>query len=446
MRKYCLFCLSVLMKNQNNKPIIRKLMTLKSFVLFVLSLIATSTTVFAQMPYKRLSLEPALGVTQGFVDVRSKASYLAGLNLRYSMSNIIAFNVNGFAGGMRSSEKDKYARTYKTDYLQFGIRAHVNFASLFDVYHLTHRVQPYFTIGFAVMHYNARDIAQKDILRATGFPSKNWALNYPFGFGVKMYLTQRLDLNVCTELVYSRTDSIDGHVANTFDDPTKKNTNPLNFNNRIKSDMYFMFTVGLSIKFGKRVHRETEHIEWMPRELRVDRMIDSLYAEDLKLAERIDSILPDLDSVYQALNILNNNDIYINSRLDNLEPRVANLEEQINQFKAAWPIDFVYFDLDKYIIKQRYYENLYNLARLLRAFPTVKLQIIGHTDPRHTDQYNVTLAKNRANAVYQAMRYYFNVPADRMSMTHEGEEESPSPVNDENSFYLARRVEFKLIY
>lgn len=426
----------------------KELMTLKRLFLYLFMLSLVPLTALGQVPYKRLVLEPALGVSQGFVDVRSRASYLAGLNVRYSMSNIITFNVNGFAGGLRSSDKDKINRTYKTDYWQFGMRAHVNFASLFDVFHLTHRVQPYFTIGIAAMRFSVRDVAQKDIRAQTGYsPVKRWALNYPFGFGLKLYLTQRLDLNVCTELVYSRTDSIDGHVANTFSDP-KKNTQNRGtwYNNRIKSDMYFMFTVGLSIKFGKRVHRETEHIEWMPRELRVDRMIDSLYAEDLKLAERIDSILPDLDSIYQALNILNNNDIYINSRLDNLEPRVANLEEQINQFKAAWPIDFVYFDLDKYIIKQRYYENLYNLSRLLKAFPTVKVEIIGHTDPRHTDEYNITLGKNRANAVYQAMRYYFNVPADRMIVKHEGEEEAPSNVNDENSFYIARRVEFKLIF
>jgi len=419
-------------------------MTRKSLVLLVIGTIMTSVSLFGQMSYKRLVVEPALGITQGFVDVRSRASYLGGLNLRYSMSNIIAFNVNGFAGGMRHSEKDIYRRTYKNDFWQFGLRAHVNFASLFDVYHLTHRVQPYFTVGFAIMHSNVRGIAPGDITAQTGFPYKGWTINYPMGFGVKMYLTQRLDLNVCTELVYSRSDSLDGHVGNTFDDPNKGGR-PI-INNRIKGDMYFMFTVGLSIKFGKRVHRETEHIEWMPRELRVDRMIDSLYAEDLKLAERIDSFLPDLDSIYQALNILNNNDIYINGRLDNLEQRVSNLEDQIAQFKAAWPVDFIYFDLDKYNIKQRYYENLHNLSRLLRAFPTVKVEIIGHTDPRHTDQYNVTLSKNRANAVYSAMKYYFNISEDRMSIKYEGEDELVSPVNDENAFYLARRVEFKLIY
>jgi hypothetical protein len=33
-----------------------------------------------------------------------------------------------------------------------------------------------------------------------------------------------------------------------------------------------------------------------------------------------------------------------------------------------------------------------------------------------------------------------------MLIRHEGEEEAPSNVNDENSFYLARRVEFKLIF
>jgi outer membrane protein OmpA-like peptidoglycan-associated protein len=420
----------------------------KRLFLFLFILGMAPLVAFGQMPYKRIILEPALGVSQGYLDVRSKASYLAGLNIRYSMSNIITFNVNGFAGGLRSSEKDPYSRTFKTDYYQFGIRGHVNFASLFDVFHLTHRVQPYFTVGIAAMRFNAKNVARKDVIAETAVPQvKRWALNYPLGFGLKLYLTQRLDLNLCTELIYSRTDSIDAHVANTFSDPNKSVVRrDLWYNNRIKSDMYFMFTVGLSIKFGKRIHRETEHVEWMPRELRVDRMIDSLYAEDLKLAERIDSILPDLDSIYQALNILNNNDIYINSRLDNLEPRVANLEAQINEFKAAWPIDFIYFDLDKYIIKQRYYENLYNLSRLLKAFPTVKVEIIGHTDPRHTDAYNVTLAKNRANAVYQAMRYYFNTPADRMLIRHEGEEEAPSNVNDENSFYLARRVEFKLIF
>lgn len=414
------------------------------FILFTF-LLLTTFLVQAQLPYKRLILEPSLGVTQGYADVRSKASYLAGINVRYSLSNIISLNANGFAGQMRSSNKDIYDRTYRTDYFQFGLRAHVNFASLFDVYHLTHRINPYFSIGLAYMFANARKAADKDIAAQTAFAYKGWTLNYPFGFGLKMYLTPRLDLNICSELVYTRSDSIDGHVANVFSDPTKNNKN-LQFNNRIKSDMYFMFTVGLSIKFGKRVHRENEHIEWMPRDLRIDRMIDSLYAEDLKMADRIDSILPDLDSVYQALTVMNDNDIYINNRLDTLGERVNSLEKEIAQFKAAWPIDYIFFDLDKYIIKPRFYESLYNLARLMRAFPSVKVEIIGHTDPRATNEYNVRLSRNRANAVYQFMRYYFDIPETRMQIGYQGEDIQVTPREDEKSYYMSRRVALKLIY
>ena len=82
----------------------------------------------------------------------------------------------------------------------------------------------------------------------------------------------------------------------------------------------------------------------------------------------------------------------------------------------------------------------------MRAFPSVKVEIIGHTDPRATNEYNVRLSRNRANAVYQFMRYYFDIPESRMQIGYQGEDIQVTPREDEKSYYMSRRVALKLIY
>ena len=59
----------------------------------------------------------------------------------------------------------------------------------------------------------------------------------------------------------------------------------------------------------------------------------------------------------------------------------------------------VYFDTDKYNINSPSQETLNKLANVFVEFPDTNILVVGHTDSVGSEDYNMTLSKNRANAV-----------------------------------------------
>ena len=59
----------------------------------------------------------------------------------------------------------------------------------------------------------------------------------------------------------------------------------------------------------------------------------------------------------------------------------------------------VYFDTEKYNINQASRTTLDKLAGVFMEFPDTNILVVGHTDSAGSDEYNMTLSKNRANAV-----------------------------------------------
>jgi outer membrane protein OmpA-like peptidoglycan-associated protein len=59
----------------------------------------------------------------------------------------------------------------------------------------------------------------------------------------------------------------------------------------------------------------------------------------------------------------------------------------------------VYFRTNRAIIQPRSYAILDTVAQVLRDYPTIKLEVQGHTDDRGRDSYNLRLSQERADAV-----------------------------------------------
>ena len=62
-------------------------------------------------------------------------------------------------------------------------------------------------------------------------------------------------------------------------------------------------------------------------------------------------------------------------------------------------ISDVLFDTGKYTLKPGAREKLAKVSGIILAYPSLKLEVEGHTDSVGTDEYNMTLSENRANAV-----------------------------------------------
>jgi outer membrane protein OmpA-like peptidoglycan-associated protein len=107
-------------------------------------------------------------------------------------------------------------------------------------------------------------------------------------------------------------------------------------------------------------------------------------------------------------------------------------------------IDNIYFNFDKTTLKEASFPELDRLTDLMDQNPGIKIEIIGHTDSKGSDDYNLTLSEGRAQAV---MAYLLDkgVAQDRMTSKGLGEASPISSNNTDEGRAENRRVEFTIV-
>jgi len=105
----------------------------------------------------------------------------------------------------------------------------------------------------------------------------------------------------------------------------------------------------------------------------------------------------------------------------------------------------LYYDVDKYEIREEALPFLDKLAELMLKHPDWKLRLTGHTDDRADDLYNIELSKKRVEGV---LFYLMNrgVPRRQLVTEYYGEAVPAVPNVDEKHRQLNRRVELKFIW
>ncbi|MEZ4857681.1 MAG: OmpA family protein [Flavobacteriaceae bacterium] len=89
----------------------------------------------------------------------------------------------------------------------------------------------------------------------------------------------------------------------------------------------------------------------------------------------------------------------------------------------------VYFDTNKYNINEASKVNLDKLASILVEYPDTNVLVVGHTDSDGAEEYNMTLSKNRAEAVTNYFTGAKGLSAGRFTTNWFGET-SPIASND----------------
>ncbi len=105
----------------------------------------------------------------------------------------------------------------------------------------------------------------------------------------------------------------------------------------------------------------------------------------------------------------------------------------------------IYYDLDRYEIRDDAALELDKLVTILKDNPEIKIELSSHTDDRQTDQYNLRLSERRARA---AVDYIATQGIDQTRMIARGYGESklliPNATTEEQH-QVNRRTEFKII-
>ncbi|MEW5702649.1 MAG: peptidoglycan-associated lipoprotein Pal [Candidatus Zixiibacteriota bacterium] len=113
----------------------------------------------------------------------------------------------------------------------------------------------------------------------------------------------------------------------------------------------------------------------------------------------------------------------------------------VTSLGANYGLKPVYFDFDKYNLREDARVTLDADADILRTNGDLRIVIEGHCDERGTDEYNIALGDRRAKAV-QDYLVRLGIDAARISTISYGEERPVSLGHDEDSWRLNRRGEF----
>ena len=100
------------------------------------------------------------------------------------------------------------------------------------------------------------------------------------------------------------------------------------------------------------------------------------------------------------------------------------------------------FDFDKSVVKPQYYELLRNLKDYLEQ-QDMRVTIIGHTDSKGSDAYNMALGMRRAVAVRDKLIEFGLDPARILGVESRGESEPIAPNDTDQGRFENRRIEFK---
>jgi OOP family OmpA-OmpF porin len=105
----------------------------------------------------------------------------------------------------------------------------------------------------------------------------------------------------------------------------------------------------------------------------------------------------------------------------------------------------VEFDFDKSIIKKGYYQDIDNLAGVMKQYPDLNVVIEGHTDSVGTAAYNKKLSQQRAEAVKKYM-VENGIDANRLKAQGFGEDKPIASNKTKEGRQQNRRVEAAVDY
>ena len=101
----------------------------------------------------------------------------------------------------------------------------------------------------------------------------------------------------------------------------------------------------------------------------------------------------------------------------------------------------IYFDTDKAVIKPESKPTLDEIAKLLTGQPKLNVVIVGHTDSQGAYDYNMTLSRQRAEAVAAALAQNYRVARNRLRTAGVGYLAPVGSNASEDGRALNRRVE-----
>lgn len=133
------------------------------------------------------------------------------------------------------------------------------------------------------------------------------------------------------------------------------------------------------------------------------------------------------------------------SALRDYEPIVLDIDLEKAEKGTTAVLQNIFFDVDKYDLKEKSVTELQKILRFLKENPSFKVEISGHTDNVGADAYNLQLSQRRAQSVFNYL-VESGIDARRLSPEGYGAAKPLAPNTSEEGRRQNRRIEFKLTH
>ena len=195
-------------------------------------------------------------------------------------------------------------------------------------------------------------------------------------------------------------------------------------------DLDFSATVGLSYDFNFRSDR-SRHDYYVEQgiipynTISTPKYITYVQVEDLDVIQIIDTIFTvNYDTINDSVIITRYNDINthyqaVHDWLNNYIPPTATIDSIL--MKRLLPYEMVFFDRDKWFIRDREEMKIARMARIMKAYPDHKFILYGSADSKTgTVQRNETLSQLRADVVYDRLVNDYGIPKEQLERKYLG--------------------------
>jgi peptidoglycan-associated lipoprotein len=116
------------------------------------------------------------------------------------------------------------------------------------------------------------------------------------------------------------------------------------------------------------------------------------------------------------------------------------LPKELTDPKSVLSRRSIYFDLDKYEVKDEYRDLVAAHAKYLVANRGFKMLVQGNTDERGSREYNLSLGQKRSEAVKRSL-VLLGAREDQVESVSLGEEKPKNPGHDESAWAENRRAD-----
>jgi peptidoglycan-associated lipoprotein len=126
------------------------------------------------------------------------------------------------------------------------------------------------------------------------------------------------------------------------------------------------------------------------------------------------------------------------------EPEGIKTADQISEGRTSAPMLPIYFDFDRYNIRNDMKSRIDNDAKFLMDNPQIRIEIQGNCDERGSSEYNLALGEKRAKAAKSYVTK-LGVAADRIDVVSFGKEQPLDPGHNEAAWAKNRRDDFVIV-